>query len=65
MVSIHAPGKGATAKSMSAYDMLSVSIHAPGKGATIGGQGRQGRGRMVSIHAPGKGATYRENDGDR
>ena len=34
-ISIHAPAKGATNQSTSAFWLVSISIHAPAKGATI------------------------------
>ena len=57
LVSIHAPGRGATFEGFRANAYLPVSIHAPGRGATtalvdfVYNCG-------VSIHAPGRGATY-------
>ena len=56
VVSIHAPGRGATLVVLDSIGYLNVSIHAPGRGATehiIGGR----RLDDVSIHAPGRGAT--------
>ena len=56
LVSIHAPGRGATLGMTDAIRMYIVSIHAPGRGAT------EARRKFllditVSIHAPGRGAT--------
>ena len=55
-VSIHAPGRGATAPAPGGLWSTSVSIHAPGRGATSR-VGWQAVHRDVSIHAPGRGAT--------
>ncbi len=56
VVSIHAPGKGATLAVFARRAVTTVSIHAPGKGATVEGLG-DAVDVEVSIHAPGKGAT--------
>jgi len=58
VVSIHAPGKGATGKRPIPLRFTGVSIHAPGKGATVENHQVSGE-ELVSIHAPGKGATVR------
>ena len=56
IVSIHAPGRGATIY----YDFYRrqdyVSIHAPGRGATPAAEYNKALD-VVSIHAPGRGAT--------
>ena len=55
-ISIHAPAKGATAKSRRDHAVHTISIHAPAKGATRGPRWlRHHTG--ISIHAPAKGAT--------
>ena len=66
-ISIHAPAKGATAKSRRDHAVHTISIHAPAKGATRGPRWlRHHTG--ISIHAPAKGATksgkvYTNNNG--
>ena len=56
VVSIHAPGRGATVLSSEVSQADKVSIHAPGRGATPGINFSEGC-TIVSIHAPGRGAT--------
>ena len=56
-ISIHAPVKGATRRSLREHDGVHISIHAPVKGATTGPQGPAGKDG-ISIHAPVKGATF-------
>ena len=56
VVSIHAPGRGATASNLRCVCRDEVSIHAPGRGATLGVV-QADRIARVSIHAPGRGAT--------
>ena len=58
LVSIHAPGRGATTASGSVIFSGNVSIHAPGRGATSIQLLTLITIIMVSIHAPGRGATY-------
>ena len=61
LVSIHAPGRGATTGHTSSATTSSyVSIHAPGRGATKADP-RGVDGHPVSIHAPGRGATLHCN----
>ena len=55
-VSIHAPGRGATATKNHLGDVSDVSIHAPGRGATDC-RAHYVIAPGVSIHAPGRGAT--------
>ena len=56
-VSIHAPGRGATATRSNTLLLVVVSIHAPGRGATYGCFAPR-KVFNVSIHAPGRGATW-------
>ena len=56
VVSIHAPGRGATEWYGVVMDTFNVSIHAPGRGATSLGKISK-LCLTVSIHAPGRGAT--------
>ena len=56
LVSIHAPGRGATPTLGAVLLDDVVSIHAPGRGATKAGI-LAGKDARVSIHAPGRGAT--------
>ena len=56
IVSIHAPGRGATANCILCLESTLVSIHAPGRGATQT-ESADSRTLGVSIHAPGRGAT--------
>ena len=55
-ISIHAPTRGATNKSVSNTSFLSISIHAPTRGAT-NVLFRQYQLHLISIHAPTRGAT--------
>ena len=57
VVSIHAPGRGATHKLLLPFPLLKVSIHAPGRGATAVQRIVILGVDLVSIHAPGRGAT--------
>ena len=57
LVSIHAPGRGATVGSRKLLSIVIVSIHAPGRGATSPFSVRAVVITSVSIHAPGRGAT--------
>ena len=56
-VSIHAPARGATARSLPQPSQGRVSIHAPARGATGFSTGFQ-QPIVVSIHAPARGATF-------
>ena len=55
-ISIHAPAKGATVRTLEPFLHGTISIHAPAKGATIFIFFR-GVYMGISIHAPAKGAT--------
>ena len=56
-ISIHAPAKGATSRSINRLRVPKISIHAPAKGAT--GLIQKNLNELgISIHAPAKGATY-------
>ena len=57
LISIHAPTRGATKKSVDSGDMMSISIHAPTRGATISNVDFKSI-PYISIHAPTRGATY-------
>ena len=56
LISIHAPTRGATKKSVDSGDMMSISIHAPTRGATISNVDFKSI-PYISIHAPTRGAT--------
>ena len=58
VVSIHAPGRGATLNTFLGAKQPYVSIHAPGRGATFL-LSISVQKLIVSIHAPGRGATPR------
>ena len=55
-ISIHAPARGATARSTSTSARSGISIHAPARGAT-GKTLFLSREEAISIHAPARGAT--------
>ena len=57
LVSIHAPGRGATHAPPWLLGGYGVSIHAPGRGATHPFK-LEALILVVSIHAPGRGATF-------
>ena len=57
LISIHAPGWGATDAESKILHCVDISIHAPGWGATYW-YGTFGQIATISIHAPGWGATF-------
>jgi len=58
IVSIHAPTRGATLKTLKSNNLIRVSIHASTRGATVLTPPRTSAA-SVSIHAPTRGATQR------
>ena len=58
-ISIHAPARGATEKSVDYIQPYSISIHAPARGATYHIDVSV-EDVKISIHAPARGATYLE-----
>ena len=63
IISIHAPGWGATDEGVQTTLIHAISIHAPGWGATLPWAGLEVT-RCISIHAPGWGATILQSQRD-
>ena len=58
LISIHAPTRGATSRSVYSLCHYAISIHAPTRGATMLSVFRS-KAFGISIHAPTRGATVR------
>ena len=57
-ISIHAPPRGATARTSALQARNAISIHAPPRGATVNAR-HVADGVVISIHAPPRGATIK------